>query len=145
MRGATNANSSPRRHPVFQSTRPVRGATLGGFFGCHYFAVSIHAPRAGRDRRSGIALAIIRRFQSTRPVRGATASILAVFDYKMFQSTRPVRGATDRETDRVSTTTVSIHAPRAGRDFSISSISLFMRVSIHAPRAGRDKSLASIL
>ena len=37
-------------------------------------------------------------------------------NYRLFQSTRPVRGATafDREADRIET--ISIHAPRAGRD-----------------------------
>ena len=58
--------------PVFQSTRPVRGATLGGMIG------------------SGIA-----EFQSTRPVRGATQPITNNATWAWFQSTRPVRGATE--------------------------------------------------
>ena len=57
---------------IFQSTRPVRGATLA---------------LTGAD--------IDRKFQSTRPVRGATVvSVAASGTAPVFQSTRPVRGAT---------------------------------------------------
>ena len=80
---------------MFQSTRPVRGATFpemvstGG-----YNLVSIHAPRAGRDINPPASNASRTVFQSTRPVRGAT----------LISTTAPgARG-------------VSIHAPRAGRD-----------------------------
>ena len=49
VRGATPALVSAVTLKAFQSTRPVRGATdnsddLGGFV-----IISIHAPRAGRD------------------------------------------------------------------------------------------------
>ena len=38
---------------IFQSTRPVRGATAVGVVGVHRsVGISIHAPRAGRDNRS---------------------------------------------------------------------------------------------
>ena len=56
----------------------------------------------------------------------------------MFQSTRPVRGATvmfDGDTYNLS---VSIHAPRAGRDIHQEHMPHLVHVSIHAPRAGRD-------
>ena len=83
---------SPKR--IFQSTHPVRGATL-----------------------SGIELPVNKGFQSTHPVRGATGLVIAV-DRRLsisihapregcdliqdaskmtdiqFQSTHPVRGAT---------------------------------------------------
>ena len=35
---------------LFQSTRPVRGATLVRIVAFFAIIVSIHAPRAGRDR-----------------------------------------------------------------------------------------------
>ena len=80
--------------------------------------ISIHAPRAGCDRRFKEAFIFVPRFQSTHPVRGATGGI---FDGRhargisihgpragcdadeprrpgslyLFQSTHPVRGATD--------------------------------------------------
>jgi len=64
----------------FQSTRPVRGATV----------------YKGLDTSSDV-------FQSTRPVRGATdATQSRMSPLTLFQSTRPVRGATCCSTSRVS-------------------------------------------
>ena len=57
---------------VFQSTRPVRGATVAEIYGAKSFSVSIHAPRAGRDLALVSSLTSQPVFQSTRPVRGAT-------------------------------------------------------------------------
>ena len=102
-------------------------------------------------------------FQSTRPVRGATMRLRTPLMSSLFQSTRPVRGATQRQPDGRVLGTVSIHAPRAGRDLISmgvkAAVSLFQstrpvrgatggrgqarrgrHVSIHAPRAGRDSS-----
>ena len=57
-----------------------------------------------------------RRFQSTRPVRGATY-IKRVYRWcDKFQSTRPVRGAPVLLAAEYVRKTISIHAPRAGRD-----------------------------
>ena len=78
---------------VFQSTRPVRGAT----------AVSKQTISEG-----GV--------QSTRPVRGATIDAHDICVHLVFQSTRPVRGATSVELPLPFWKKVSIHAPRAGRD-----------------------------
>ena len=78
----------------FQSTRPVRGATA-------YLALDLGLPM----------------FQSTRPVRGATEDTKELKCTAEFQSTRPVRGATCDLTDQEMEDLVSIHAPRAGRDF----------------------------
>ena len=78
----------------FQSTHPVRGATMD------------KAAAAGNNE-----------FQSTRPVWGAT-----VRSYKKrcttyrFQSTRPVWGATACSAKRFNADMISIHAPRVGRD-----------------------------
>ena len=56
-------------------------------------------------------------FQSTRPVRGATAVNSLFLRFKIFQSTRPVRGATKVALVEASAQGISIHAPRAGRDY----------------------------
>ena len=57
-------------------------------------AVSIHAPREGRDLDSCLLRSLPPKFQSTRPVKGATGRLaLAEFLGE-----------------------VSIHAPREGRD-----------------------------
>jgi len=79
----------------FQSTRPARGAT------------------GGMDLYEAAA-----RFQSTRPARGATEVEAHVAMRYGFQSTRPARGATIRNGIPAIAERVSIHAPRAGRDFT---------------------------
>jgi len=88
----------------------------------------------------GRLVALHARFQSTRPVRGATtATALPRRINQPFQSTRPVRGATTALENTPPGETVSIHAPREGRDRSeTASLSRCLIVSIHAPREGRD-------
>ena len=58
---------------TFQSTRPVWGATTISIVdGLTYPAISIHAPRVGRDDANATLLIWGFVFQSTRPVWGAT-------------------------------------------------------------------------
>ena len=83
--------------PMFQSTRPMRGATYA-------FEVSVGSLR----------------FQSTRPMRGATVLPALLQWIEMFQSTRPMRGATSDCGGVCNRTGVSIHAPHAGRDSATS-------------------------
>ena len=128
------------RAAQFQSTRPVRGATMGqaareadGWISIHapragrdiylvpqvgvLFVISIHAPRAGRDSIRLQLLVMLYPFQSTRPVRGATSGAEELPAYGLlFQSTRPVRGATFTRITAPFLRIISIHAPRAGRD-----------------------------
>ena len=78
----------------FQSTPPVRGATLYQVVGGHGGGISIHAPRAGGDSRRRLNMAYIHEFQSTPPVRGATYNAGVDVLSAQFQSTPPVRGAT---------------------------------------------------
>ena len=57
----------------FQSTLPVRGATLWTANNAILsVAISIHAPREGSDVRSNLTPSRPGGFQSTLPVRGAT-------------------------------------------------------------------------
>ena len=163
-RGATQMRFSPNNRFLFQSTRPARGAT------CRHVGVASYDlgfnPRAPRGARrcSALECVFLQRFQSTRPARGATVSIANSAQPLLFQSTRPARGATPVRTltrakvlfqstrpargatpvlDRWARwETVSIHAPRAGRDVQTVAVFFLPRVSIHAPRAGRD-SMAS--
>ena len=59
---------------VFQSTRPMRGATPSTTTRRGRIRVSIHAPHAGRDLDSISYISRPDLFQSTRPMRGATCS-----------------------------------------------------------------------
>ena len=79
---------------IFQSTRPIRGATMGCTTICKKFDISIHAPHTGRDQDGDVQAAIKEIFQSTRPIRGATRSDVMFRSSSAFQSTRPIRGAT---------------------------------------------------
>ena len=61
-----------RDKAIFQSTRPMRGATVQMLQDVLANEISIHAPRAGRDKAFPQWLNRHQEFQSTRPVRGAT-------------------------------------------------------------------------
>ena len=146
---------------MFQSTRPVRGATTP----CKRLRcsrrVSIHAPRTGRDwcRSSATCppprfnprapygarpcrlsqLTLGWGFQSTRPVRGATQEAITTHRTNKFQSTRPVRGATSPTgTARTSTPSFNPRAPYGARLQQVGPLARRLAVSIHAPRTGRD-------
>ena len=94
MRGATFLNATSECRKVFQSTRPMRGATFRrARYGrlCH---VSIHAPHAGRDRQGGADTGRHRCFNPRAPC-GARPSLNELLWCRAgFQSTRPMRGAT---------------------------------------------------
>ena len=145
----------------FQSTRPVRGATSGTSARtppcCDFnprapcgarraapclshkgICISIHAPRAGRDRRFWRCSRRPRYFNPRAPCgarqtypmwelentnfnpRAPCGARLArrwqSFIRGRFQSTRPVRGATRHRRGIGQRPCISIHAPRAGRD-----------------------------
>ena len=117
VRGATLCKGEENtKADKFQSTLPVRGATHTALRLYFCFRISIHAPRAGSDderRRRGLRL---HRFQSTLPVRGATPC---------------AKDCPDRSA-------ISIHAPRAGSDKDREIRGVQGGISIHAPRAGSD-------
>ena len=100
--------------------------------------ISIHAPRAGRDRQQFHPQAHQRDFNPRAPcgARRSTQRASGNFSHfnprapcgarrpprtgrssaSRFQSTRPVRGATQSGADLPPLGQISIHAPRAGRD-----------------------------
>ncbi len=101
----------------FQSTRPARGATWRHGRWLHQSPVSIHAPRAGRDRfrdpdlrglsrvsihapRAGrdpcgvSSVCITHRFNPRAPRGARRCWARACMAFAQFQSTRPARGAT---------------------------------------------------
>ena len=101
---------------TFQSTLPVRGATILPRKDRPSDTISIHAPRAGSDGRSTCGVNIVMTFQSTLPVRGATVETETARPDTKFQSTLPVRGATEQTDITGDDQIISIHAPRAGSD-----------------------------
>ena len=126
----------------FQSTRPMRGATFwfyDAIKGWPYFNprapcgarqvqkvlklilpdISIHAPHAGRDLLSHSGVAFFCRFQSTRPMRGATLHAQSDHQQERDFNPRAPCGARHRPQHLpAAESTISIHAPHAGRDKS---------------------------
>ena len=95
VRGATiRRRCKAAEKQLFQSTPPVRGATIFQCFPRSNTVISIHAPRAGSDGITAVCKYYLCIFQSTLPVRGATEAEATRSLIQAFQSTLPVRGAT---------------------------------------------------
>ncbi len=128
---------------MFQSTRPVRGAT-GVLRRRHQsYSVSIHAPRAGRDHRTEYVQKPCNPCFNPRAPCGARPIVLLPSrKIRLFQSTRPVRGATSRHR-LVNSKHLSFNprAPCGARPAAKRIVAFRLGVSIHAPRAGRDSSI----
>ena len=92
--GATGQRVFLRQRQQFQSTRPVWGATIHVAESVHRANISIHAPRVGRDLPPGIlswpgSISI----HAPRVGRDLWKQTLGL-GFGRFQSTRPVWGAT---------------------------------------------------
>ena len=72
LRGATLCGRTFRRAERFQSTHPLRGATRAENLGKAVRVISIHAPLAGCDALLLYCILRPLSFQSTHPLRGAT-------------------------------------------------------------------------
>ena len=124
----------------FQSTHPLRGATLDDRHASrrreHFNPRTPCGVRPAPTR----ARARLSRFQSTHPLRGATVGGLRLQRRSRFQSTHPLRGATIFFAPPSFPIVISIHAPLAGCDQYDLQDSIIVVISIHAPLAGCDLS-----
>ena len=149
---------------LFQSTRPMRGATGGQCIHQVDGNISIHAPHAGRDKLKGKPRSSNPYFNPRAPCGARRHSLQATrFPQLVFQSTRPMRGATFMQAMIGRWSAISIHAPHAGRDvlnrlvsdgqlafqstrpmrgatLTIDGATFARKISIHAPHAGRDRA-----
>ena len=128
-----------RADRLFQSTRPIRGATTVTItapltntyfnprapYGARqvlcvvvvvHHGISIHAPHAGRDHSRGT-----NRLHGSISIHAPHAGR----DFCLHKSSRP-------------SVAISIHAPHAGRDPVHRRARAAVCISIHAPHAGRD-------
>ena len=96
VRGATESNCAECTPNVFQSTRPVRGATRNSSNACNSSPISIHAPRAGRDAATSAMPRMCVYFNPRAPCGARPPWTRAATIPSSFQSTRPARGATNR-------------------------------------------------
>ena len=147
---------------IFQSTRPIRGATEQAEPTEMPSEISIHAPHTGRDLHAERCCARIVGFQSTRPIRGATWETTAsdggfpYFNPRAPYGARRITGIFFQFSDFI-----SIHAPHTGRDGcglewgaqleyfnprapygarrgKMKYLTSRKDISIHAPHTGRD-------
>ena len=97
VKAATVAGQVPADYTLFQSTPPVKAATKIHITGHIVLSISIHAAREGGD------------------------DIVAVYIHELglFQSTPPVKAATASTPKGVMATVISIHAAREGGDSAV--------------------------
>ena len=124
---------------TFQSTRPVRGATVGRGAGHDGPVVSIHAPRAGRDGAARVGQGPDKVSIHAPRAGRDDMSVCAPARSFVVSIHAPRAGRDCDAVAHVAADLVSIHAPRAGRDGQLEIVLVDAPcVSIHAPRAGRD-------
>ena len=127
----------------FQSTRPIRGATVPGSTGgraSRYFnprapygarramcrllhkssGISIHAPHTGRDALTPSSRCCWQNFNPRAPYGARLPRV------ELFARQSPI----------------SIHAPHTGRDGNCDCTLFLGGISIHAPHTGRDLAAA---
>ena len=127
---------------IFQSTRPIRGATNIQIIGINNISISIHAPHTGRDLLLKWLVVVTTRFQSTRPIRGATPWFCRLVPSALYFNPRAPYGARPkRYRTNYHPHNISIHAPHTGRDPAQKHKRRGPQISIHAPHTGRDYSI----
>ena len=94
----------------------MRGATADGVVLRVLLVVSIHAPHAGRDAVRYKSTYRLESFNPRAPCGARQGAKRSTSHCHRFQSTRPMRGATHYTSCKFYQNSVSIHAPRTGRD-----------------------------
>ena len=123
---------------AFQSTRPVWGATLLGWRPLAAFLISIHAPRVGRDGHA----ARVRKLRdisihAPRVGRDGKSSVKTI-DTANFNPRAPCGARPERHTCRLRSWNFNPRAPCGARQRRPCVDHAPESISIHAPRVGRD-------
>ena len=131
-----SATSSSWLRQRFQSTHPIRGATLHGRHVDPHLRISIHAPHTGCDGAILAVKAEAENFNPRTPYGVRHARNIDGIPAWTFQSTHPIRGATMRSSLFAERLKISIHAPHTGCDFTDWSASseMFVFQSTHPIR-----------
>ena len=134
MRGATPAMDYQSDQRSVSIHAPHAGRDTCADADRFVLVVSIHAPHAGRDPCNRYRPDIPGCFNPRAPCGARRISISAPSDVPVFQSTRPMRGATLPHVLLAPCSSVSIHAPHAGRDGNWShDFPLLPRIYGHSP------------
>ena len=141
--GATHGEAVKLLWNQFQSTRPVRarlGVEENAIEFCNF------NPRApcGRDLPSGNRAKNQKAFQSTRPVRARPRRTLPGHTSFYFNPRAPC-GRDMNSSKIIRSTSISIHAPRAGATEAYQQKHQYYVISIHAPRAGATAKVYKII
>ena len=103
----------------FQSTHPLRGATVDSFGYSYTLQFQSTHPLRGATRSRRPFSTRIRHFNPRTPC-GVRHIILVFLSLLiLFQSTHPLRGATSPQGSRSIARSISIHAPLAGCDLNL--------------------------
>ena len=138
LRGATILLAFASTRYTFQSTLPLRGATstcTPTASPCDYF--NPHSPCGERlEPRHPLRE---HRISIHTPLAGSDNALVAPCAALLkFQSTLPLRGATDSDTAHYYLIVISIHTPLAGSDCPSTGRCPTCSISIHTPLAGSD-------
>ena len=147
---------------IFQSTRPMRGATSSPASVWLPHPISIHAPHAGRDPPHNHLLHILAYFNPRAPCGARPVPCHPALPWPQhFNPRAPCGARLISILEKTKMQDISIHAPHAGRDrrlhhtamrrgnfnprapcgarpLSVMPFTVCVRISIHAPHAGRD-------
>ena len=106
--------------PHFNPRAPYGARLLRRGYVVLPWLISIHAPRMGRDMYQPCTSRRRSDFNPRAPYGARPRRTTPPGGRRSFQSTRPVWGATGQASaSQARTHTISIHAPRMGRDLSI--------------------------
>ena len=130
---------SSQRWFLFQSTLPLRGATLSPYILRLSSRISIHTPLAGSDAAFRMRLASSTVFQSTLPLRGATRPSGCVWLRPRYFNPHSPCGERPRSSSYACRPIhFNPHSPcgeRLGIEYSVLVLDV---ISIHTPLAGSD-------
>ena len=123
---------------TFQSTHPMRGATVIYRLPWLKAPISIHAPHAGCDRPFWDRRKNARNFNPRTPCGVRPADVMTVDESRLFQSTHPMRGATECGSGQLTRFSFQSTHPMRGATARAAYDGMTLDISIHAPHAGCD-------
>ena len=122
----------------FQSTHPLRDATVVSWQKFKINRISIHAPLTGCDDVLEKIRGVLNDFNPRTPYGMRPFQRIEQVQLSIFQSTHPLRDATFRSCMDWNFKSISIHAPLTGCDNYLSDLEKHYKISIHAPLTGCD-------
>ena len=124
---------------TFQSTRPIRGATIPAPASIFVSCISIHAPHTGRDCIQACKRDGCDHFNPRAPYGARLGGDSDIADCVFISIHAPHTGRDSKATHPLPLRAISIHAPHTGRDVTqLPRAFLCDAISIHAPHTGRD-------